>query len=67
MSLKSVDKKVVQLDVEIKESFEVKDIVIPYSLFFRKQQQFVYLGHEKIPFEKRHPLFKSILLNEFRD
>lgn len=66
MSSKSTDKKVVYLDVEVKDSFQVKDIVIPYALFFRRQQEFIYSGQEKIPFEKRHPLYRSIFLNEFR-
>ena len=67
MSSKSTDKKVIHIEFETKESFEVKDIVIPYSLFFRKQEPFIYSGQERIPFEKRNPLYKSILLNEFRD
>ena len=67
MSSKSTDKKVVHFEVESKESFHVKDIVIPYPLFFRKALQFIYSGQEKIPFEKRHPLYKAIFLNEFRD
>jgi hypothetical protein len=66
MSSKSIDKKVVHLDIEITESFQVKDIIIPYSLFFRRQEPFIYSGQEKMPFEKRHPLYKSIMLNEFR-
>ena len=67
MSSKSIEQKVVHLEVEIKDSFQVKDIVIPYSLFFRRQEPFIYSGQEKMEFEKRHPLYKSIILNEFRE
>ena len=67
MSSKSIDRKAVHLDDEVKESFQVKDIVIPYSLFFRKQEPFIYSGQEKMTFEKRHPLYKTIMLNEFRE
>lgn len=67
MSSKSTEEKIVYFEVEEKESIRIRDIVIPYSLFFRKQQEFIYSGKEKIPFEKRHPLYRTILLNEFRD
>lgn len=66
MSSKPVDKKTVHIEFETKEVFQVKDITIPYSLIFRKQESFIYSGGEKIPFDKRHPLYKSVLLNEFR-
>jgi hypothetical protein len=67
MSSKSVDEKSVHIEFETKEVFQVKDITIPYSLIFRKQESFIYSGEEKISFKKRHPLYKLILLNEFRD
>lgn len=67
MSSKSIDKKVVHFEVDSKESSHIKNVVIPFSLFFRKPQKFIYSGQEEILFKNRHPLYKSILLNEFRD
>ena len=43
-----------------------KSISIPFSSFIKhKPPKDIYSGVEKIPFEKRDPLFKSILRKEF--
>lgn len=67
MSSKSRKKETVHIEFELKEGFQVKSLAIPYSLFFRNQEEFIYMGDEKIPFKNRHPLYKSILLYEFRE
>lgn len=67
MSSKSIKKETVRIEFEIKEGFQVKSLAVPYSLFFRNQESFIYSGEEKIPFKKRHPRYKLILLNEFRE
>ncbi|MFX0167309.1 MAG: hypothetical protein ACFFAG_08490 [Promethearchaeota archaeon] len=67
MSLKGIDKKYYEIKYEIRESSQVKNFIIPFSLFFGTQEKYIYSGEEKIPFEKRHPLYKVILLNEFRE
>ncbi len=43
-------------------------IVIPFSeLMGTSNVPDVYEGHEKIPFEKRYPLYKTIMREEFAD
>ena len=65
MSSKSVDKKYHEVEHDIRESFQVKNVIIPFSLFFGTQEDYIYSGEEKIPFKNRHPLYRVILLNEF--
>ena len=67
MSSKSVDKKNHEIEYDIRESFQVKNVIVPFSLFFGNQENFIYLGDEKILFKNRHPLYKVILLNEFKE
>lgn len=65
MSSKSVDKKHHEIEYDIRESFQIKNIIIPFSLFCGNRERYIYSGEEKIPFKERHPLYKAILLNEF--
>ena len=68
MSSKSIDKKFVKIDeYKDEENFDLKHIIIPFSLVFLKDEKFIYEGCEKIPFNKRDSLYQEILLNEFRD
>jgi len=66
MSSKSLDKKFVEIDeFKDEEYFDLKRVIVPFSLVFLKDEQFIYDGTEKIPFSKRDPLYKKILNNEF--
>ncbi len=66
MSSKSIDKKIVEIDeFKDEEYFDLKRVMVPFSLVFLKDEQFIYDGKEKIPFSKRDPLYKKILNNEF--
>ncbi|MHA1508685.1 MAG: hypothetical protein ACTSO6_08285 [Promethearchaeota archaeon] len=43
-------------------------IIIPFSEVIKNSHiPDVYAGYEKIPFEKRYPLYKTILRQEFAD
>ena len=43
-------------------------IIIPFSEVMRDSHiPDVYTGHEKIPFEKRYPLYQTIMRQEFAD
>jgi len=43
-------------------------IIIPFSEVMKDSHvPDVYAGHEKIPFEKRYPLYKTIMRQEFAD
>ena len=66
MSSKSIDKKFQEIvDKDYKEPpLFIRNVIIPFSVF-RNQQQYIYDGTEKIPFTKRHPLYQTILRNEF--
>ena len=64
MSSKSIKKRFVEIEYE-EEDFSLKRIIIPFSLFFLKIERFIYDGSERIPFNERDPLYKTILLQEF--
>lgn len=70
MSSKSIDKKfqdITHKDFEnLERSLNFNKIIIPFSKFY-KPTQFIYYGHEKIPFKKRHPIYQAILRSEFVD
>lgn len=67
MSSKSIEQKFVEIEQKEEEYFDLRRAIIPFSLFFLKDEQFIYEGNEKIPFSKRDPLYKTILLQEFSD
>jgi len=67
-----VDKKHEPLSIEISEykSIElvISDIIVPFSEVLKASNvPDIYSGYEKIPFEKRNPIYKSILRQEFVD
>ena len=65
ISSKSFDKKNQEIHMlEIEEPLQVKSIIIPFSEF-AKTGNFIYFGHEKIPFHQRHPIYQEILKHEF--
>ena len=52
------------------ENIEVvlSNVIIPFSeVMGSSSVPDVYLGYEKIPFEKRYPLYKAIMRQEFAD
>ncbi len=45
---------------------EISAAVIPFSnVDTSKESQYIYLGHEKIPFNERHPKYQKIFIYEF--
>lgn len=66
MSSKSIKEGFVEIEYE-EEDFNLKRVVIPFSLFFLKDEKYIYNGSEEIPFKERDPLYKTILLHEFTD
>jgi len=67
MSSKIIDTKYYEIDDTLGNPFQVKNIIVPFTSFFGIREKFIYTGEEKIPFQKRHPLYKSIMLDEFRE
>lgn len=67
MSSRAIDKEHHENTYPIGNPFQVKSILVPFSSFFIIQESFIYTGEENIPFQKRHPLYKSIMLNEFSE
>jgi hypothetical protein len=58
--------------LEIIDQFEddfypdISDAVIPFSnVGIKEEEQYIYDGHEKIPFNKRHPKYRKIFIKEF--
>ena len=45
---------------------DISNAVIPFSNVSTKADfQYIYEGHEKIPFTKRHPTYQKIFIYEF--
>ena len=65
MSSDSIDKKNQEIDFSVKELLDLSTLIIPFSSFFTHNENYIYTGEEKIPFEMRHPEYKRILLSEF--
>ncbi|MFW9896507.1 MAG: hypothetical protein ACFFD7_11940 [Candidatus Thorarchaeota archaeon] len=65
MSSDTKENNVVKVEYKEDEVLDLNPIVIPFSLFFPKKQHDIYDGSEKISFNKRDPLYKAILLQEF--
>jgi len=44
------------------------DIIIPFSeISGQRNEEYIYIGEEKIPFIERHPIFQTLMLYEFAD
>lgn len=67
MSSKSIEKKFVNIEVIEDDNFDLKRVIIPFSLVFPKREHFIYDGSEKMPFSKRDLLYQAIFLNEFNE
>ena len=71
MSSQTVERKVVIFpsvdnDSDKEESINFNKIIIPFSNFGNSQTPaFIYHGNENIKFNKRHPVYRNLLLNEF--
>ena len=60
------------LVIEISEYGEIElvlsRVIIPFSEVLKSSNApDIYVGYEKIPFEKRDPIYKSIMRQEFAD
>lgn len=45
---------------------DISDAVVPFSKVDSSQKsQYIYDGHEKIPFSERHPTYQKIFIYEF--
>lgn len=73
MSSKSVRKEKnnhIIIDIEDERNFEqiISEAILPFSEVIRKiKSPDIYTGKEKIPFNERHPNFKSLMRIEFED
>ena len=69
MSSKSEKKKYKELPyygVLKEDPLNLKLAILSYKSF-GKSEEFIYEGHEKMHFHERHPIYQSILRNEFTD
>ncbi|MHA1988486.1 MAG: hypothetical protein ACW98D_17790 [Promethearchaeota archaeon] len=58
--------------LEIIEQFEnqyypdISEAVVPFSdLGYKDESEYIYHGHERIPFNERHPTYRKIFIREF--
>ncbi len=55
-------------DINNENSLDLKKVMIPFSKISSRQRiEYIYLGHEKIPFNTRHPTYQIIFRNEFAE
>ena len=67
MSSKTIDKNIREIEnIEIEEPLKLKDAIVPFSNF-GSSIHYIYYGHERIPFQKRHPIYQIIFREEFCD
>lgn len=67
MSSKLENKKyeeVSDYDILREDPLNLKSAILSY-VNFGKAEEFIYNGHERMPFHERHLLYQSILRNEF--
>ena len=71
MSSQTVEKKSQIFPIyktSIEDSINFDDIIVHFSdLGTSKSAEFIYNGNEKITFKKRHPVFRKLFLNEFKE
>ena len=65
MSSEIKKRKYQGLEEQIEENFDVKTIILPFSLMSGKKEEYIYTGGEKLPFRKRHPEYKRLFMSEF--
>ncbi|MBA7519543.1 hypothetical protein ES705_11622 [subsurface metagenome] len=69
MSSQIVEKKVLIFpsdNTDKEDSINFNEIIIPFSNFGSSQSlAYIYNGNENIKFNKRHPVYRRLLLNEF--
>ena len=67
MSSKIEKKKYQEPEEPIYETFDIKTIILPFSLINGTKEEFIYTGEERILFRRRHPIYVTIFLNEFSE
>jgi hypothetical protein len=65
MSSEIKKKKYQGSEEPIEEKFDVKIIILPFSLMSGNKEEYFYIGGEKIPFSERHPVYRELFLSEF--
>ncbi len=71
MSSQTAEKKIQIFPIfrtDIEDSINFDDIIIPFSSFGKsKSPSYIYNGDEDINFNKKHPVYQKLLLNEFAE
>ncbi len=69
MGLEVINSKIqiINNDIDVfKESFNISDLIIPFSVIFKKEiSPDIYSGEESIPFKEKVSEFQQILVSEF--
>jgi hypothetical protein len=72
MSSHTIEEKIIIfpcMDTETtkEDSINFYEIIIPFSKFGVSQSiEYIYDGNENLEFSKRHPIYRRLLLNEFK-
>jgi len=70
MSIKVPKKKhhkVIEPELHLKTSFNIKDAVISFSKIIpAPHEEYIYTGEEKMSFSERDPVYQTLFRNEFQ-
>ncbi len=73
MSSHTIEKKIiifpcVDTETDKEDSIDFHEIIIPFSKFGISQSiEYIYTGNENLEFDKRHPIYRRLLINEFQE
>ena len=65
MSSEIKKKKYIKLGEFSEKRINIKLLILPFSLFPGKKEEYIYHGGEKIPFRERHPEYRRLFLSEY--
>ncbi len=65
MSSEIKKKKYIKLEEFSEKRISIKSLILPFSLFPGKKEEYIYHGEEKMPFSRRHPVYIETFLSEF--
>ncbi|KKM15391.1 hypothetical protein LCGC14_1696550 [marine sediment metagenome] len=65
MSSEIKKKKYIKLEEFSEKRISIKSLILPFSLFPGKKEEYIYHGEEKMLFRERHPEYRRLFLSEF--
>ncbi len=60
-----IKKRKYQEPEEPQKKLNLKPLIISFSIFLERGEEFIYNGEERMLFSERHPVYRSLFLSEF--